>query len=368
MTRVKYIHIFNFGSFYFDSMVINMINDSSTGFVSIEHLFVIRDADEFEKLQHYDNVILDDKKKGIIQKYCSIADWVILHGLQSINELNTIRKKHLSKIIWRSWGSDTGYLYQEGELLKNLIKYLLNSIKHQKVKQICAIGAGNLIDKLDIVERYGNVLTFDMPYISNEFEILSEVEKQEHQKRDYLNILVGHSGYPNDNHMVMIDMLKKYSDKKVIFNFVLSYGNPAYMEQVRKYARATLGEKAFFLDMSLDYKSYTEFICNMDVAILDGRKSYALGTIAMLVFFKKKILVNRKSIIRRAFEQERVPYHCTDELESMKFEELSSPAYYQGDVGKDLSILSYHVSCAKWEKLFAYLDNRNLKVTRLGHA
>ena len=106
-------------------------------------------------------------------------------------------------------------------------------------------------------------------------------------------MLLGHSGIQNDNHISILKELKKFEDKKLHINLVLSYGDDIYVASVIDYVKKTWREdKVTINTKKMSAQDYYSFLKSMDIAILDGKKSYALGNIEALLFFKKTIYLN----------------------------------------------------------------------------
>ena len=364
----RYIHLLLHNELKFNSRIVSLINDPENKFKSNEHLFITPYLKVYEALKCYSNVEYDDTFTSgnedllvrydyeYINKYGELCNWLFIHRICSLKNGLKIKKNILPKIIWRTWGGDVGYYrYRKGEPIKNLIKKYYNALWGKRIRKFKAIGIANIVDLLDLKKKF-NVNTeklYRLPYLLKEniYTLkITDIIKSDKT----INILVGHSGYSNDNHLEIIDKLKCFSEKSMRVFFILSYGELAYIKQVKTAAVAKLGDKAIFIEKFMPYDEYVNFLAKMDVAIFDGKDSYALGNISVLLFLKKKFFLNHDSIIREAFDFEKLPYLLTSDIDSMSFEEFSKNISYDNKNSSMLPI-TYEDGIVLWKKLLDFL-------------
>lgn len=358
--KYKYIHIFTFSSLQFDESVVKTLNDKKE-FVPKEHMFVSRSQEEYDKLKKYENVILDIEDTQLINKYADGADWIIVHGLPFVSTLCKVKKKFLRKIIWRTWGSDAGYILEEGRPLKNFIKRFLNFYYGRFVHRLAAVGVANVVDSINLQELYGELSTFVIPYCTDEYEIVEKIKRDEKKNEsNSLSILIGHAGFQNDNHLEMIGLLKRFAEEDIKLFFILSYGDPKYINDVKNCAEKCFGEKAVFLEEKMSYDQYAKMINSIDIAILDGKRSYALGNIQMLLYLGKQLYVNEHGVIKEGLDMEGIPYRTTAELKKVEYNELKQVAAYEIDAKSSMTLYSYDSVCEYWHLLLNYLEVRQI--------
>lgn len=338
MNQYLFVHIFWLDEIKFSPSLIQYINDPENGFDVSQHFFVLVSPKVYEMCR-YDNVVLDDQFQNdrcanLINKYAERAEALIVHSLCDPIELLKIKSKYLSKIVWRSWGHDAIFPYQphQGKWLSNFAKHILEKTWKRRIKFFKAICGANLVDEIDIREKFGNVQTYPFLYriTGKEMETIGVEGNLSAKKNDGLiNILVGHSGYDNDNHIFILNKLMAYREENVHIYLVLTYGQKDYIDTIKKHVSEQWGEKATIIEEFVPYEQYRTFVQSIDIAILDGRNSYALGNVTLLLRAKKKLIVNPMGVIRKAFDQDAVPYLTTDTAFDLPFIEFAAPAVYR---------------------------------------
>jgi len=134
-------------------------------------------------------------------------------------------------------------------------------------------------------------------YTSNIFVSLSDAT---HKDDNALNILVGNSANPSNNHQEIIDRLAPYCHRNIFVCAVLSYGGPEHADSVRKYGKEKIGNKFTSLDSLMPLKVYLEFLSKIDVAIFNHNRQQAMGNTIFLLGNGKKVFI-RKDTTQWAF-------------------------------------------------------------------
>ena len=357
MKRYKYVHLLWQGNAHFNKIVVDMINDADNGFVVDEHLFVTPYKHIFDEISSYKNVIFDQETKpqsaDLVNKYAECGDWLFLHGLTGVNETLKIKRKSRKKIIWRTWGHDAkGYPYKEHDFIKNAVKWALNMRWKSVIRSFKLIGTANVADEFVIRDKFGIVPTVLLNYpTKNNMVRLNNAKNDAEADRKTINVLVGHSGISNDNHIEIINKLKKFNDRDVCFIFVLSYGDDKYIEKVKTYIEENCKEKSRVILEPMSLEEYTNLLANVDIAIFDGKESYALSNVAMLIYFNKKFFFNREGILAKTFLSEGIPFCCTDEIDNMDFCDFAKKAEYPCNLETSLAPTSYETGVIRWKKL-----------------
>ena len=153
-------------------------------------------------------------------------------------------------------------------------------------------------------------------------------------------------------------------DQPIHFFLIFSYGDKAYINEVEKKIGENWDEKVTIIKEFFPYDKYIKLLNMMDIAILDSKRSYALGNISILIGLKKKIFLNRDGILRRAFEMEKIPFCFTDTLKDITYQELLEPLDYSQCAQTDLHRKSYEEEVREWKYLLNSLDKpKNLQQT-----
>ena len=362
MTRkkhFKYAHLIWGDELKFSTRLVELLCDPANELRGEDTLFVTPYSQVYDALKDKGNIELveyENKRDGRIVNYCGErADWIFIHNICSPLEGLKIKKKYLGRIIWRTWGSD-GKLYGDsGNAVKRIIKRAVGAMWRRRVRSFYDIGIADTVDRLNMVERYGEVRTMHVAYAGRgNFDSLIDARNIK-KDGDCLNVMIGHSGFSNDNHIGVMTSLERFSDRNMRIYMVLSYGEEDYIKKVREYVDEKWSGKVVIIDKFMPYGEFASLLGQMDVAIFDGRASYALGNIGMLLFLEKKIFLNPDGVIRRAFDLEDVPYALTDSIEKMTFDEFSAPIEYK-NANNNLAVKSYEENIADWKAILAELD------------
>lgn len=361
MKHFKYIHFFWHDDLKFNPRIVKMINESDNGFNVEEHLFVTPHRRVYEAISEYDNVVLYETDNPfsakMINYFAPYGDWLILHSMPAWMYALRIKRKYWKKIIWRTWGHEFRYHAKQGQPLKNFAKKIVNYLIKREVRGFFGIGIANTVDEIDIRQRFGNVRMFQLSYPQKGVdEILASAVKHKRSSSS-LNIMVGHSGHPEDNHIAIMDLLKKYKNENIQLYVVLSYGNLSYIEEIKNYINKNWQDKSTIIDRFLPYEEYINLCADMDILILDGVRSYALGNVAPFLYLRKKFFLNRDGILHKAFVQESIPHSCSQEILDLDFAAFSSKIEYPSGKRYSLESPSYKDYINRWHKLISVLKN-----------
>ena len=300
----------------------------------------------------YDNEFGPKQNVEYINKYYLKYDFIILHSLFDKRGVFHLNKDTYNKIVWRTWGHDSGFNSHN-----HLYKYLLfipYEIKTKKViNKFSAICIANIVDKIDIRKKYKKPAFFRINYSFSPIITDKEIIDNRKLNSPDVNILVGHSGYKNDNHIKIFKKLKHLINENVKIYVLLSYGNADYIQKVKKYGTKILHNKIIFIENFYKYDEYLKLLSNMDCIILDGKKSYALGTINIMLNMNKRIFINSRSLIRKAFDICNVPYLCSNKISKLSIDYFVNNSKY--DLPDDFigHNIDYYIDT--WRKLFDYL-------------
>ncbi len=359
----RYIHILWRSPKIFAPRIINLIKNNPDVFNVHEHLFVtnLKEIAEYAKTSNTNIVYIQTSKPqpaSLINYVADYCDRIFVHCMCMPNEFIRIKRKNLKKIVWRTWGGDTSYLYSEGHYIKNSVKRVLNKLYKHRYRQVGTVAISNVVDRINIQELYGINDIFVMNYDEKDVRnTLDDVVSRIHP-HEGVNICIGHSGYKDDDHFAILDKLRTYSDEDIKIYIPVIYGDESYINDLKRYAYSILPNKIIFVEKRMPYNEYTEFLCNMDVCIFNGTGSYALGNIAIHAYFKNTIVLNRLGIIKKGFEAEQIPFIPSDQIGVISIDELSRKLDYS-KVKNDATLIpnDYKTVKEKWKELMNYLEN-----------
>lgn len=358
MKHYKFIHFFWHDNFIFISRLVRMINNPEYSFSSEEHLFITPYKSIYEVFSSYPNFILwnssDPHSAQMVNYYAPYGDWLILHSVPCWRKTLLIRWKYHKKIIWRTWGHDVGLRDEKkGSIFKRFVNKIFNRCRIHEIRRFAAVGvSSNYIDLLDIQRYYGDVKTVPLPYPEESKKISVNCCSS---SKEPLNIMVGHSGYKADNHINILELLKKFKNENICIYLIFSYADSAYMKKVVEYVDANWPQKVKIITEFMPYSEYENFCSKMDIAIFDYVNSYAIGNVSLLLSLRKKLFFNRNGLWHKAFSDKNAPHMCTDELSTMSFEEFKKPLVYTKEKYEGLDYEPFEIQMSYWKNLLTYL-------------
>lgn len=369
MIRYKYIHFLWGYDTKFSGPLVNMINNTPQYFKVEEHLFITPFESVKKSFSSYNNVILDcnGSAADLINKYGGACDWIISHDLIDVRNCLRVKRKYLKKIIWRTWGgSRQKSSWDWCNPLKSLYRYCSDYLYFCYMRltfdRSPVFGISNVIDIIDL-EQWGwnknaKLLVFGYPTAGID-EIIKGVEDGKGQQDKLTRVLVGHQGDPNEHHVEFVKYLLSFKSDTLFIYLPLSYGNQDYIRDTVVELNKINSHHLVILDSLMPKNDYIKFLGGVDVAIFDGKTSMALGNIAYLLRFKKKLFINPDGIIRKAFDKEGIPYGTTDDIFTMDYEDFISPLNYPEAMVSDISYQTYQDGINHWLELLSYLESIN---------
>ncbi len=338
--RYKYLHIVpqNGGGSFLSRILVSFdTKDYKTS--PGDHLWVTNDKGFFDFANGKHKVIYSQNDMVTnINKYGFSCDWIFIHGL-SVSSLRLLFiKPHLCrKIIWRTWGHDISVpSFSTGGILKNLVRVVLLLLLKLKARHFYAIGVANVIDEMKVKSVFGEkTRIINIPYsrsLLEEKKLVNRVGEiyNNTPKDNVFRVMIGHSADCQDNHIEIIKQVSRFRNANILFYIMLPYGRSDYSKKVASFAVETLGDKAILVTEKKNYEGYCEFIASMDVAVLDMQKSSALGNIALLMRFEKKIYLNPKGDIYKAITRLNIPCYSSSIIGSESLDDFVNRPNYDG--------------------------------------
>lgn len=355
--KTKYIHLLLANELKFIPRVVRLFNTPDNDLHPEDHTFITPHKKVYEELMEYPNVELDTSGANLYTKYAPACSWIFSHGSLPRKQLMTTPRSVLRKVIYRYWGGSrvTSLKPDPGHPLQYVRDKCKIELFRLTYGSFAAIGVANITDVLDLSQLLKNTRFYRMPYtVPTGFDVADRLRNIPVVRKDgYLNILLGHRGNDEDNHIQLLETLHRFVGEKVRIYVPLSYGNEAYIAQVKAYI-AQLGWDAVIPIYSfMEYTKYIEFLHDVDVGIFDGTTSYALGNIAILLTLGKTIYINRSGIIKQAFDQIGLPCKCIDALESESFAQLSTLIDYSPYRGNELELRDLNTQLNDWRKILS---------------
>ena len=357
IAKCKYIHLLWRNDIKFNSRAIEIITNPDNGFLIDEHLFVFRHKDAYIKNQYKgDNVILDERHHNLFNFYAPKCDWLISHSFSSIWDLIWCRSSYLDKVIYRYWGGYiSGYQIKDSDnKMMALLKKAANKKYQLKLNRIAAIGTGNSVDVFPVRAVVKDVKLYPLPYaVSGGFDALNHALINGKVSLNTHNILLGHRGGKEENHIALLELLKHQFADDVQIYLPLSYGDEEYITNVLSYISEQELTNVHPIIDYLDYSAYVDLLNEMDVCIFDGKESYALGNVAMLLYLGKKIYLNEEGILCRAFDYYGIPHGSIGEIVNIGIDKFFEPVVYPDGCRDEVMTHDYKYQVGRWKQLFS---------------
>ncbi len=359
--KVKFIHVFWHNDLKFNANVVKMIEDEKNQFDVDNHYYLTPYKEVYEELKNLTNrvsIVCEDKPKSakIINKYSKFCDYFIIHSMTEIHNAIFIKRKNLKKIVWRTWGHDVKYVRNDSGFLKNFIKSLLELKWKKMVKSFYGVGIANSVDVIALKEVFGTLNCFRLSYISKEMQLEAKNESNSYGKdKGCINILLGHSGHAVNNHIKILKTLSKYFQNNIKIYLILSYGNPDYIKKVEHEVKQFYNNKCIIIKEFLPCGEYVKLLSKIDVAILPGKSSYALGNISTLLKLNKKIYLSKDGIIAKAFINDSLHFSFVEDIEKMQFSDFIKPVD-NSKIKSSMKPITYEQSVELWKNLFNKIE------------
>jgi dTDP-N-acetylfucosamine:lipid II N-acetylfucosaminyltransferase len=259
------------------------------------HLFFVNGDTERYPYQPRSNIVQAKPGKAnqlkhlaALAKACNEADKIILHGLfnQHVVRMLALMPWVLPKCYWVMWGGDL-YVYQLGE--RNWKWKLREFFRRPVIKKM-----GHLVTYIkgdyDLAHQwYGAKGEYHecFMYTSNLYQDL-DVPNSQHSG---INILVGNSADPSNNHEEIFDKLEAFKNQNIKIFAPLTYGNQTYAQTIIEGGLRRFGDKFEALTEQLPSEEYLKFLGDIDIAIFNHKRQQAMGNTIALLGFGKKVYI-----------------------------------------------------------------------------
>jgi dTDP-N-acetylfucosamine:lipid II N-acetylfucosaminyltransferase len=223
----------------------------------------------------------DDDIFITLLEYMKIARKIILHGLwrDKVDVLLYFNQKLLKKCYWIMWGGDFYFPETKSKIRHEVIKNMGHCLTFIK-------GDYQLAQKW-----YGARGEYHecFMYPSNLYKEYP-IKPISHTTT---NIQLGNSADPTNNHIEVLEQVKKYKDSDIKIFTPLSYGNQDYAKEIIKYGKEIFGDKFVPLTEFMPFDIYLEFLGEIDIAIFAHKRQQAMGNIITLLGLGKKVYMRK---------------------------------------------------------------------------
>ena len=256
------------------------------------------------KIKHYLTVIIKMHQ----------ADKVILHSLadHSIVKILFFMPWLLKRCYWAMWGGDL-YTYQFGK--RNRKWRVREFYRRPVIKHM-----GHLLTYIEgdielAREWYGVQGEYheSLMYISNLYKTLDIPKK----KNCTINIQLGNSANPTNNHIEVLEMLLPFKEQDICIYAPLSYSDQDHAKKVIETGQALFGNKFIPLTEFMPFDDYLDFLGNIDIAIFNNSRQQAMGNIITLLGLGKTIYVRNDTTQWQFFQDKDLQVYDVSNFKSL---------------------------------------------------
>ena len=214
------------------------------------------------------------------------SEKIIIHGLFDVGVilLLALQPWLLKKSCWAIWGGDL-YSYRSSD---RTIKWRITEF----FKKLIVPRLGHFITHVKgdyglARQWYGAKGTWHecFLYPSNLYKKYP-LESSLHQGT---NILLGNSATPTNNHFNALERLMPFANNSIRIYCPLSYGDPAYAEEIEQAGKKMFGEKFIALRSFTPFEEYLRLLARIDIAVFNHDRQQAMGNITTLLGLGKKV-------------------------------------------------------------------------------
>lgn len=301
-----------------------------------EFIFLQKPIYKYGMTKEYDVIWIDKKLKVIeLEKKLYKSEKIIIHGLwdKPFLLLLFLQPWILKKCYHVMWGGD--FYFPEKQIW----------IKKQVIKKIGHFVTYVRGDYESVQKWYGSKGKYHecFMYLSN---IYKDYEIKINQNES-INIQLGNSADPSNNHLEVLEELTKYKDENIKIFTPLSYGDQTHAKIVISKGKELFGDKFVPLTEFMPFEKYLEFLGEIDIAIFAHKRQQAMGNTITLLGLGKKVYMRNdintwqffKDISIKVFDVKNIEIDLIDEQIRKKNQEKIKEYFSRNNLRKQLERL-----------------------------
>lgn len=276
------------------------------------------------EIKDFENIVKLESRKTISNFFKLIKDMngskkIILHGLFHVEIVALLfcQPWLLKKVNWVIWGGDL-YYHQEPKLT---FKSKLNEF----MRCFCIKRFGGFITQVrgdyELAQKWygvkGKYYNCFM-YPSNLYKDYNILNKEKNEQKIYIQ--VGNSADTSNNHIEILEKLKKFKNENIEIICPLSYGDEQNVQKVKEYGDKIFGKKFNALTEFLEFSKYLEILGKVDIAIFNHKRQQAMGNITTLLGLGKKVYIRSDITSWKLFKE--LDIKIWDSMKNLSLEKI----------------------------------------------
>lgn len=195
----------------------------------------------------------------------------------------------ISKSTWIIWGGDVFIYKQKNKSFKNRVYEFLRKTIIPHFPEIAAFVEDDAHEALKVYHSDAKYIPILYPIPVN----LDHIKTLEMRpKENTINILIGNSADPSNNHLEILDDLSKFSKENIHIYCPLSYSNsPDYISTIIQKGKEVFKDNFTPITTLMQPSEYGIFLNTMDIAIMNHQRQQGLGNIIPLIYLGKKVFI-----------------------------------------------------------------------------
>lgn len=109
------------------------------------------------------------------------------------------------------------------------------------------------------------------------------------------SIIVGNSGYPANNHLDVVEYIRKHGIHANL-RIPVSYGDPHYIAFLKNKLSVYEHGNIEFIDKYMAFEEYLTFLNSNDALVMNTRRPQGYGNVLMMLYLGKAVFMNRNNI------------------------------------------------------------------------
>ncbi|WP_316746575.1 TDP-N-acetylfucosamine:lipid II N-acetylfucosaminyltransferase [Pedobacter gandavensis] len=183
----------------------------------------------------------------------------------------------------------------------------------------------NILDFDWILKNYQTIAVYKYFFYNFNPVPAQELVAKAKIKQEYTTILIGNSDTTTNNHMEILETLKKFKSEAIKLVIPLNYGNKKYGDLIEKRAVEIFGrDKVIALRNFMDRDAYYSILDNVDLAVMNHYRTQAAGNTLALLYRGKKVFIHERSSTYQLLNTNNVQVGNSATIAEMSFHEFSS--------------------------------------------